>query len=82
MAIACIWDVWSEPHTGERIVSFSMLTINADQHPLMSRMHQTGEEKRTVVPLRPEFFEDWLNASPQIAMQLLHADSMPALEIA
>lgn len=82
MAIASIWDTWNEPYTGKRIVSFSMLTINAEQHPLMSRMHQVGEEKRTVVPLRPELFEDWLNASPQLAMQLLTTDSIPALEIA
>jgi putative SOS response-associated peptidase YedK len=82
MGIASIWDTWNEPNTGERIVSFSMLTINADQHPLMSRMHQAGEEKRSVVPLRPELFEDWLNAGPDFAMQLLSAESMPALEIA
>lgn len=82
MAIASIWDTWSEPLTGERIVSFSMLTINANQHPLMSQMHQVGEEKRTVVPLRPELFSDWLNATPQSAMALLRLEAMTALEIA
>jgi len=40
---------WSEP---EGIaLSFTMLTVNADQHPLMSRFHTPGDEKRAVVTL-------------------------------
>lgn len=32
----------------------SMVTVNADTHPLMSRMHKPGDEKRSVVILRPD----------------------------
>lgn len=53
MAIASIWDTWTEPESGELIVSFSMLTIDAANHPIMNRMHKPEDEKRTVVPLRP-----------------------------
>lgn len=79
MAIASIWDTWTEPETGELIVSFSMLTINANHHPLMNRCHQPEDEKRTVVPLRPELFNDWLNATPDTAKSLLSLDAIPEL---
>ena len=79
MAIASIWDTWTEPETGELIVSFSMLTIEAGDHPVMNRMHKPEEEKRTVVPLRPELFDAWLNATPEEAQSLLQLDSIPEL---
>ena len=79
MAIASIWDTWTEPETGELIVSFSMLTIEAGKHPLMNRCHKPEDEKRTVVPLRPELFHYWLNATPDTARSLLNLESMPDL---
>lgn len=82
MAIASIWDTWTEPESGELIVSFSMLTINADAHPVMNRFHKPGDEKRTVVPLKPALFQDWLNATPDSAAKLLSINSMEALSIA
>lgn len=79
MAIAAIWDTWTEPDSGELIVSFSMLTINANKHPVMNRCHKPEDEKRTVVPLRPELFKDWLNATPETALSLLNLESIPEL---
>jgi putative SOS response-associated peptidase YedK len=79
MAIASIWDTWIEPDTDELIVSFSMLTIEASNHPLMNRCHKPEDEKRTVVPLRPELFQEWLNATPESARALLKLDSIPEL---
>ena len=79
MAIASIWDTWTEPETGELIVSFSMLTIEASAHPVMRCMHKPEDEKRTVVPLRPELFQAWLNATPDEAQALLQLDSIPEL---
>ena len=81
MAIASIWDTWTEPETGELIVSFSMLTIDASNHSVMQRMHKPEDEKRTVVPLRPELFNAWLNATPEEAQALLQIDSIPELMI-
>jgi putative SOS response-associated peptidase YedK len=40
-----------------------MLTINAAEHPLMRRFHKSGAEKRSVVILRPEQYDDWLGCS-------------------
>jgi putative SOS response-associated peptidase YedK len=82
MAIASIWDTWTEPDTGELIVSFSMLTIEASHHPVMRRMHKPEDEKRTVVPLRPELFNSWLNATPEEAESILNLNSIPELVIA
>jgi putative SOS response-associated peptidase YedK len=82
MAIASIWDTWTEPETGELIVSFSMLTIEASNHPVMNRMHKPEDEKRTVVPLRPELFNAWLNATPEEAQALLRLESIPELVLA
>ena len=79
MAIASIWDTWTEPETGELIVSFSMLTIEASKHPVMNRCHKPEDEKRTVVPLKPDLFQDWLNATPESARELLSLDSIPEL---
>ena len=79
MAIASIWDAWTESETGELIVSFSMLTIDASDHPIMRRLHKPEDEKRTVVPLRPELFDLWLNATPDSAKSLLQINSMPEL---
>ena len=81
MAIASIWDTWTEPDTGELIVSFSMLTIDASAHPVMQRMHKPEDEKRTVIPLRPELFSAWLNATPEEAQALLQVASIPELVI-
>lgn len=79
MAIASIWDTWTEPETGELVVSFSMLTIDASKHPLMRRCHKPEDEKRTVVPLRPDLFDQWLNATPDSARKLLNLESIPDL---
>jgi putative SOS response-associated peptidase YedK len=38
-----------------------MLTVNAYGHPLMHRFHKPNDEKRMLVILRPEQYDDWLN---------------------
>jgi putative SOS response-associated peptidase YedK len=69
--LACLWDRWIEPRTGEPVVSFSLLTINADQHPVMNQFHKAGEEKRTPVIIPPERHRVWLSAEPAHARALL-----------
>ena len=61
------------------VASFSMLTINADQHPIMNRFHKPGDEKRTPVVLAPDQFGAWLDATPDAAMTILHSGRMPQL---
>ncbi len=79
-AIAAIWDRWVNPTSNERIVSFAMLTVNADQHPVMKRFHRDGDEKRTPVIIDPSRFAQWLSASPGEAAALMNWDAMPMLD--
>lgn len=82
MGIAGLWQRWRDPQTGAVMASFTMLTINADAHPLLSRMHKPDDEKRTPVVLAPEHFDAWLNARPDSARQYLQLQEMPALSAA
>lgn len=70
-AIACLWDTWTQPKTGERVVSFSMLTVNADAHPVMNRFHKAGSEKRTPVVVPNSKYLDWLGAIESDAADLI-----------
>ncbi|HNZ91400.1 MAG TPA: SOS response-associated peptidase family protein [Acidovorax sp.] len=42
--------------------SFAMLTVNADDHPFMSRFHAPGDEKRMVLILDAEQYGPWLQS--------------------
>jgi putative SOS response-associated peptidase YedK len=39
-----------------------MLTINADSHVLMSHFHKPTDEKRIIVILPTERYQDWLES--------------------
>ena len=77
--IACIWDTWTAPNTGELITSFSMLTVNADEHPVMNQFHKPGDEKRTPLILAPNQFDSWLSAEQSQAAQMMNWSKMPEL---
>ncbi|NDD11624.1 MAG: SOS response-associated peptidase [Betaproteobacteria bacterium] len=78
--IACLWDRWTEPSSGELVVSFSMLTVNADDHPVMRQFHKPGDEKRTPVIIRPDLHDAWLSAETDQAAELMSWRHMPELE--
>ncbi|MEX0141179.1 SOS response-associated peptidase family protein [Massilia sp. LMS1-1-1.1] len=59
VAIAGIW----EYRPTDQLLSFSMLTINADGHPLMQRFHKPDDEKRMVMILDPDQYQGWLDGS-------------------
>ena len=77
--IACLWDRWTDPASGERVVSFSMLTVNADDHPVMRQFHKPGDEKRTPVIIAPELQDAWLSADATKASELMTWSHMPDL---
>jgi putative SOS response-associated peptidase YedK len=81
LAIAGLWERWRAPN-GESVASFSMLTINADGHPLMSRFHAPGDEKRSVVLLQAAQIDDWLAADAQQAVAMLRLFDERALRSA
>ncbi|WP_213779552.1 SOS response-associated peptidase family protein [Caballeronia sp. dw_276] len=80
-AIAGLWRAWEEPN-GVPTFSFTMLTVNADTHPLMSRFHKPDAEKRSVVIIRPNEYADWLSCKSTDEawsfLQLYPADEMYA----
>nr|WP_255346480.1 SOS response-associated peptidase family protein [Acidovorax sp. JHL-9] len=69
--VAGIWDRWNDRATGEIVVSFSMLTINADGHPIMGRFHRPGDERRSLVVIPHSRWAAWLSATSESAAPLL-----------
>lgn len=66
--------------TGEILDCYSMITINADDHPLFRRMHKPDpklpadqQDKRSVVPIMPGDVDAWLSGSIDDAINLLKA---------
>lgn len=64
LGIAGLWSCWKSP-ADELVHSYTMLTINADAHQLLQLFHRPGDEKRMVVILPADRYQDWLEASPQ-----------------
>lgn len=72
LGLAGLWARWRSPQ-GEIVNSYTMLTINADAHPMMQQFHKPGEEKRMVVILAPQHYQAWLTASATTAPDYLKA---------
>jgi putative SOS response-associated peptidase YedK len=64
--LAGIYNPWTDAE-GKTRGTFAMLTVNADGHPVYSRFHAPGEEKRMVVILDPADFDRWLTCTPEEA---------------
>lgn len=60
LCAAGIWRPWKEAD-GSETLAMAMLTVNADEHPVMKHMHRLGDEKRSVVILRPTDCDEWLH---------------------
>jgi putative SOS response-associated peptidase YedK len=64
MGIAGLWTGWKQPN-GEILRSYTMLTVNADDHPFMRNYHKKDDEKRMVVILQDEEYDAWLSAQAE-----------------
>ena len=71
LGIAGLWGWWRDPTTQVEVLSFTMLTVNADGHPLMQRFHKPGDEKRMVVVLDEAEFDAWLDCPPSRMMEFM-----------
>lgn len=76
--LAGLWNTWTDKGTGEWVESYTLLTLNADGHPLMGRMHKPDpklgpeqQDKRSVVPVELEDVDTWLSGSPAAAAALV-----------
>ena len=72
-AVAGLWERWVHPQDGVLHDSFTLLTVNADGHALMGRMHRPGEEKRMPVIVAAPDYGAWLDASAQDAAHWMRA---------
>ncbi|MGI0646832.1 SOS response-associated peptidase [Pseudomonas aeruginosa] len=70
LGIAGLWEELLDGN-GDVVHSFTMLTINADDHPLMSQFHRPGDERRMVVILPAGAQRDWLSATAEQSRDFL-----------
>lgn len=70
MGIAGIWGIWRSP-AGGAVHSFTLLTINADNHPVMRQFHKPDDEKRMVVILNDQDYDAWLQAPANESREFL-----------
>jgi putative SOS response-associated peptidase YedK len=76
--LAGLWNTWTDKSTGEVHESYTMLTLNADEHPLMNRMHKPDpklahdkQDKRSVIPIEFGDVDQWLAGTVEEARALL-----------
>ena len=76
--LAGLWNTWTDLRSGEIVESYTLLTLNADDHPLMKRMHKPDprlppdrQDKRSVVPLELEDVDAWLFGTRDDAQKLI-----------
>jgi len=72
MGGAGLWESWTGAD-GEVIVSYTLLTVNANSHALMSRYHQPGNEKSMLAILNEGAADAWLSARPEKAQEFMRA---------
>jgi len=77
-ALAGIWAEWTDPETGEVVRSYTVLTQNCDAHPLLNQFHKPDpklpahqQDKRSIVSIEREHWDQWLNGSIDQATDLI-----------
>ncbi len=69
MGIAGLWSSWMS--LKGVIHSYTMLTIKAQDHSLMCQFHKPVDEKRMVMILPPDSYDQWLKATPLQSMEFM-----------
>jgi putative SOS response-associated peptidase YedK len=70
MGIAGLW-ASKRLESGEEVLSFTMLTVNADDHELFKHFHKPGDERRMVVILHEHQYDEWLKAPAAKSMEFM-----------
>lgn len=94
-ALAGMWEAWRRPPAPPNgkpagpsegmvdeegwLLSFTLLTVNADSHAVMNGFHAPGDEKRSIVSIPLDAVDDWLHASEDRALAMLCAPPAAAL---
>lgn len=70
--VAGLWRAWKEEQGGVAF-SFTQITINADDHPVMRQFQQPDDEKRSLVIVPRASYGDWLSCDdPEAARSMLN----------
>lgn len=85
--LAGLWNTWIDKKTGAILESYTMLTLNADGHPLMSRMHKPDprlpadqQDKRSVVAIELRDVDTWLRGPIGEAIELVRVPPVEVFE--
>ena len=78
LGLAGLWTS-NRKATGQEVLSFTLLTVNADGHGIFGHLHKLQDEKRMVVILPEDQYSDWLNASVARSMDFMRAFAAPSL---
>ena len=85
--LAGLWNTWTDKASGEIFESYTMLTLNADHHPLMSRMHKPDpklgpnqQDKRSVVAIELGNVDQWLTGTLVEASALIKLPPMESFD--
>lgn len=70
MGVAGLWARW-QGADGEVIISYALLTVNANNHALLHRYGQPGSEKSMPAILNEGAYDAWLTAKPAKAKEFM-----------
>ena len=70
MGVAGLWARW-QGSDGEVIISYCLLTVNANNHALLHRYGQPGSEKSMPAILNEGAYDAWLTARPDKAKEFM-----------
>lgn len=70
MGVAGLWARW-QGADGEVIISYCLLTVNANNHALLHRYGQPGSEKSMPAILNEGAYDAWLTARPEKAKEFM-----------
>ena len=70
MGVAGLWARW-QGADGEVIISYALLTVNANNHALLHRYGQPGSEKSMPAILNEGAYDAWLTAKPVKAKEFM-----------
>ena len=73
MGVAGVWSSWTDPETGDEVMSYAILTINANSHALMRRYGPQGAERRMPAILGEGTYDAWLTTRQEKAREFMRA---------
>jgi putative SOS response-associated peptidase YedK len=80
-AVAGMWSWWAGRGEHEGQLSFTLLTMNCDEHPVLRRFHAIGDEKRSLIHVPPHEYDAWLDADPELARAMLELPDPDVLDV-